>query len=66
MNLESIAEAAIVRPGAKLLIRVDTKALPSVEQMSEMKRRLEEELPGVEVLIIGCDQLAVYEREEES
>lgn len=56
-SLDALAEALVVHPGDKLLVRVaPSTSRVQVEQLMEQAR---ERLPEVEVVIIGAEQLAV-------
>lgn len=50
--------AVVVRPGDKLVIRLSGHV--DMATAASIKQRVAEELPGVEAVIISCDQLAVY------
>jgi hypothetical protein len=48
----------VVRPGDKLVVRLSRDV--TYEQAHEFKARAEAKLPGVEVVIICADEMAVY------
>lgn len=61
--LQSASEAAVVRPGDTLILRLGTDV--SAEQFARFRDGalppLKERLPGVEVLIVGgVEQMVVY------
>jgi hypothetical protein len=53
-----VAEALIIRPGDKLLVRVDVHT--SRERAMDLRDELKERLPEVEVCVIAAEQLAVF------
>jgi hypothetical protein len=55
VELETLA---IVRPGDTLVVAYPRQL--SVEQADTIKARIKDRLPGVEVVIIHANQLAVY------
>lgn len=57
IDLTEVAEALVVRPGDKLLIRVHPSTPSS--QIDLLLTEARERLPEVEVTIIGAEQLAV-------
>lgn len=50
-------EALVVQPGDTLIVRV---AMIQQDHAFALKAALKERLPGVEVIAIGADQLAIY------
>jgi hypothetical protein len=53
-----ISEALVIRPGDKLLVRVDVHT--SRERAMELRDQISERLPEVEVCVIAAEQLAVF------
>jgi hypothetical protein len=52
-----VAEALVVRPGDKLLIRVRQDTYP--EHADQLAKHLKRRIPEVEVTIIAAEQFAV-------
>lgn len=59
LDITRLREAVVVRPGDTLVVRVDTDL--TLEQAQEWRALLEERLPGVRCVIVGADQLLVYQ-----
>lgn len=60
--VSQIAQAAVVRPGDTLVVRMATQTAP--EQASFARESLRSKLPGVEVVVVGSDEeMAVYRSE---
>jgi hypothetical protein len=53
-----VAEALVIRPGDKLLVRVDVHT--SRERAMDLRDELKERLSEVEVCVIAAEQLAVF------
>jgi hypothetical protein len=58
-DLAGVQEGLIVRPGDKLLIRVDPAAIWNATRVEELAGQLRERFPGVEVTVVAAEQLAV-------
>ncbi|MEU8278231.1 hypothetical protein ACFYOK_37310 [Microbispora bryophytorum] len=61
--LQGVEEAAVVRPGDTLVLRLGAKTSPAeFERFRELGLpKLKERLPGVEVLLVGgVEQMLVY------
>lgn len=57
MRRKQIQEAAAISSGQTLIVRVSPDTEP--ETMEDVGSRLRECLPGVQVIVINCDQLLV-------
>lgn len=53
-----VDQALIVRPGDTLILRV-TRRL-AADQAEHIKAAVQQRIPGIDVVIIECDQLSVY------
>lgn len=53
-----LQDGFVVRPGDTLIVRYDPKL--TMQQVAGIKEQIESRLPGVSVLVLGCDGLAVY------
>jgi hypothetical protein len=60
----SPAESVIVRPGDTVIFRVNRHVTP--KDIDEFKAQLEERLPGVNVIVVAADGLAIYRPEQPS
>jgi len=59
-----VAEGLVIRPGDKLIIRLDTKNWTE-EEFHQFKQDVNELLPGTEILVMGVNgQLAVQRKED--
>jgi len=59
-----VAEGLVIRPGDKLIIRLDTKDWTE-EEFHQFKQDVNELLPGTEILVMGVNgQLAVQRKED--
>lgn len=56
-----LAEGVVIRPGDTLIVRV---ARIQQDQAIALKAALEAKLPGVQIIAIGCDELAIYRPDE--
>lgn len=56
-DLDLIREAAVLRPGDTLLIRVDSSI--SHQEVDDLCKQLDEHLTGVPVKVIAAEQLVV-------
>jgi hypothetical protein len=56
-ELTEVIEALVVRPGDKLIVRVDPRTTRA--QADEMIAAVKERLPELEILIVAAEQLAV-------
>lgn len=54
-------DGLVVRPGDTLIVRYDRTF--NADEAQRVKDKLRERLPGVDVLVIGCQQIAVYRPE---
>lgn len=61
MTIADGLESLVVRPGDRLVIRVHPRIEPPA--LEQLKAAVEERLPGVEALVLGVDQIAVYKPE---
>ena len=64
--IPAAAEAIVIRPGDKLILRFDSDYPLSAQQAQIIKDRVAEMLDGIEssdVMVIGCDQIAVFRDE---
>jgi hypothetical protein len=57
-----LVEGCVMRPGDRLLVRLDRGADPT--QIREMRDRLAERFPGIEVTVMVADQFAVERGEQ--
>jgi len=58
-----VAECLVIRPGDKLIIRLDTKDWTE-EEFHQFKQDVNELLPGADILVMGVNgQLAVQRKE---
>lgn len=62
-DLPHVCNSLTVHPGSTLIVRIgyDAANVISQEQMIEFRDELQKQLPGVRVVAVCCDQLAVYE-----
>jgi hypothetical protein len=58
-DLAVIQEGLVVRPGDKLLVRVDPAAIWNGTRVEELASQLRECFPGTEVTVVAAAQLAV-------
>jgi hypothetical protein len=55
---ESHAEMAVIRPGDTLIVRVSRDV--TAEAAADYRAKLEDRLPGVDILVLAADGIAVY------
>jgi hypothetical protein len=55
---ESHVETAVVRPGDTLIIRLARSV--TAETAADYRAKLEDRLPGVDILVLAADGIAVY------
>lgn len=60
MTPAEFVEALVIRPGDHLVVRFGTTAMLSAQRGEWLRVELESRLPGVQVTVVACDQLAVY------
>ena len=58
-DLAAVQDHLVVRPGDKLLVRVDPAAIWNRTRVEELASQLGERFPGVEVTVVVAAQLAV-------
>lgn len=56
--------SVVVRPGDTLVIGVRTGLHLNAERAAALCGRVEDELPGVHVVVVAADQLLVYQPDE--
>lgn len=64
VHFKPVIDAPTVRPGDKLLIRVDPRS--TRKDVDELLAALKDRLPGVEVCVIAAEQIVVYRPEDEA
>nr|MDT0660857.1 hypothetical protein [Micromonospora sp. DSM 115978] len=63
-ELEGVAEALIVRPGDTLIVRFNQRTARS--DLDPVDKALREQLPGVDVIVINAEQIAVFRPTEQA
>lgn len=56
------SQALVIRPGDTLVIGMSSRL--TMGQAANLKAALEERLPDIKAVVIGCDTLAVYRPDE--
>lgn len=56
-----LKQAAVMQPGDKLVIRVPTSTSRDIH--ARMTEKIRKDLPGVDVVILGAEDLAIYRRQ---
>lgn len=52
------SQALVIRPGDTLVVQMALRL--TADHAAQIKTAIEERLPDVKVLVVGCDGLAVY------
>ena len=64
VDVEVHANWAVVKPGDTLVVAVNLDRLLTEQEAEAAKTRLEAELPGVKVVVVVANSLAVYKPEK--
>ncbi|MEV2277734.1 hypothetical protein AB0I72_19320 [Nocardiopsis sp. NPDC049922] len=59
----TVVEGLVIRPGDTLIVRVANSEEPKAAR--QFARDLKKNLPGVKILVVGAEQLAVYRASEQ-
>lgn len=60
-QVAEVAQTAVVRPGDTLVIRVDPRSVSA--EVDRMLSKMKQALPGVEVFVVGAEEMAIYRPE---
>lgn len=58
IDLTAIRDAAVIRPGDKLILRVDARL--TRQQFDQLVDEVKERLPDIEILVVNVAQVIVY------